>query len=72
MMRQHASRAFRQIIDDAPAIWLYDMVVVDAASRRINITGVRSDGWWANIADWTIPPDKRIDRDRIGLATPKP
>jgi len=72
MMRQHASRAFRQIIDDAPAIWLYDMVVVNAASRRINVTGMRSDGWWANIADWTIPPDKRIDRDRIGLATPKP
>jgi peptide/nickel transport system substrate-binding protein len=72
MMRQYASKAFRHIIDDAPAIWLYDIVVIDAANRRINLTGLRSDEWWANIADWTIPPDKRIDRDRIGLATPKP
>jgi len=71
-MRQYASRAFQHIIDDAPAIWLYDIVVVDAANRRINTLGMRSDGWWANIADWTIPADKRIDRDRIGLATPKP
>ena len=25
-MKRYASRAFQQIIDDAPAIWLYDIV----------------------------------------------
>jgi peptide/nickel transport system substrate-binding protein len=68
--KQYVSRAFQHIIDDAPAIWLYDVLVIDAAHRRINVTGMRSDEWWAGIADWTIPADKRIDRDRIGLTQP--
>jgi hypothetical protein len=33
---------------------------------------MRVDEWWANLADWSIPPDKRIDRDRIGLTPAKP
>jgi peptide/nickel transport system substrate-binding protein len=70
--KAYASRAFRQIIDDAPAIWLYDLFFTDAVSRRINVTGTRSDEWWAHLADWTIPAEKRIDRDRIGLTPPKP
>jgi peptide/nickel transport system substrate-binding protein len=70
--KAYASKAFRLIIDDAPAIWLYDLVFTDAVNRRINVTGMRSDEWWAHLADWTIPADKRIDRDRIGLSPPKP
>ena len=66
--RTYAARAFQQIIDDAPAIWLYDFVNIDAVHRRITVPPLRADGWWANLADWSIPPDKRIDRDRIGLA----
>jgi peptide/nickel transport system substrate-binding protein len=70
--KAYVSSAFRQIMDDAPAIWLYDLFYTDAVHRRINVTGMRSDEWWANLADWTIPADKRIDRDRIGLTPPKP
>jgi peptide/nickel transport system substrate-binding protein len=66
------SRAFQLILDDAPGIWLYDLFFTDAVSRRINVVGMRSDGWWARVADWTIPADKRIDRDRIGVTPPKP
>jgi len=69
--KAYVSRAFRQIIDDAPGIWLYDLFFTDAVSRRINVTGMRSDEWWAHLADWSIPADKRIDRDRIGLTPPK-
>ncbi len=69
--KQYASRAFQQIVDDAPAIWLYDLTEVDAVNRRINVTRTRADGWWRNLAEWSIAPDKRIDRDRIPLsATP--
>jgi peptide/nickel transport system substrate-binding protein len=71
-VKGYTSRAFQQIIDDAPAVWLYDVVITDAANRRINVMGMRPDEWWAGIADWTIPADKRIDRDRIGLSPPKP
>jgi peptide/nickel transport system substrate-binding protein len=70
--KAYTSSAFRLIIDDAPAIWLYDLFFTDAVNRRINVTGMRSDEWWAHLADWTIPVDKRIDRDRIGLTIPKP
>jgi hypothetical protein len=28
------------------------------------------DGWAINLADWSIPVDKRIGRDSIGLAPP--
>jgi peptide/nickel transport system substrate-binding protein len=67
----YASRAYQQIIDDVPAIWLYDVTLIDAVHRRITLAPMRTDEWWANLADWSIPPGKRIDRDRIGLARTK-
>lgn len=67
--KRFASRAFQQIIDDVPAIFLYDVTLVYAANRRITLGPTRTDEWWANLADWSIPADKRIDRDRIGLTT---
>ncbi|HVX41233.1 MAG TPA: peptide ABC transporter substrate-binding protein [Gemmatimonadaceae bacterium] len=70
--KQYASRAYRDIVADAPAIWLYDYVLVNAVNRRINVAPFRPDGWWVNLPDWTIPQDKRIERDRIGLAPAKP
>lgn len=67
-VRRFTSRAYQQVIDDAPAIWLYDLVSVAGVHKRIRPTGVRADEWWAGLADWSIPPGERIDRDRIGLA----
>jgi ABC-type transport system substrate-binding protein len=65
-------RAFQLQIDDAPAVWLYDVPTVAGIQRRIHPTSLRPDGWSFTLADWTIPPNERIDRDRIGLggATP--
>lgn len=70
--KAYAARAYQAIIDDAPAIWLYDIATLTAANRRITTQHMRADGWWSNLADWSIPPDKRIDRDRIGLTPAKP
>jgi peptide/nickel transport system substrate-binding protein len=67
-----AAKAYQQIIDDVPAVFLYDLPLVDAVNRRLTLGPLRADGWFANIADWSIPPDKRIDRDRIGLGPAKP
>ena len=72
-MRGHVSRAFRQIIADAPAIWLYSSGTTAAVNRRIETAPLPRNGWWNSLAEWSIPADKRIDRDRIGLrpaATP--
>lgn len=65
-------RAYQTIIDDAPAIWLYEVPGMGAINKRIHPAGVRADGWWADLAAWSIPDDQRIARDRIGLADAKP
>lgn len=71
-MKSYASRAFQTIIDDVPAVFLYDMTLIYAANNRIALAPMRLDEWWANLADWSIPADKRIDRDHIGLRAATP
>lgn len=71
-MRRYSSQAFQTIIDDVPAVFLYDVTLIYAAHNRLRIAPMRLDEWWANLADWSIPPDKRIDRDRIGLRAATP
>jgi peptide/nickel transport system substrate-binding protein len=67
-MKRYISVAYRKLVDDVPAVWLYSAALVTAAHRRVEPAPFPHDGWWGNLADWTIPADKRIDRDRIGLA----
>lgn len=70
--KAYARRAYQLIADDVPAIWLYSLATTAAANRRIDVQPFRADGWWAHLADWSIPADKRIDRDRIGLRPQTP
>lgn len=72
--RRHLQAAMEQIISDAPAIWLYDVLTLAGVHERLQVGDLRKDGaWWANIAEWHIPEDRRIARDRIGLgAAPTP
>lgn len=67
-----ARRAWQILVDDAPAVWLYDLLTLHAVHRRIRPTDMRADGWWAGLADWTIPANERIDRDRVGLRPAQP
>jgi peptide/nickel transport system substrate-binding protein len=60
-------RAFQIIVDDAPAVWLYDILNLAGAHKRIHVQGMRADNWWSGLADWSIPANERIDRDKIGL-----
>jgi peptide/nickel transport system substrate-binding protein len=71
-MKRYTSRAFQTIIDDAPAIFLYDLQVLYGVSKRVTLAPMRVDEWWANLADWSIPLDRRLDRDRIGLTPATP
>lgn len=63
-------RAFQMLIDDAPAVFLYDVLNLAGIHKRIRPADLRADAWWANLADWSIPANERIDRDRIGLRSP--
>ena len=71
-MRADMRRAFQIQIADAPAVWLYDIPTTAGVQNRIHSQPMRPDGWWIHLADWTIPPNARIARDRVGLggATP--
>ena len=69
---QYYHRAFQTIVDDVPAVWLYDVLFVAGAHKRLRLEGLRPDGWWVGLADWWIPPNERIDRDRIGLRPAQP
>ena len=59
--------AYQTIVDDAPAVWLFEPRLVAGVHRRIKLTPLRADGWWAGLADWSIPLRDRIGRDRVGL-----
>jgi peptide/nickel transport system substrate-binding protein len=65
--RAYARRAFETIIEDAPAVWLYQPPTVMGLARRIHTTNLRADEYWAGMDEWWIPADQRIARDRIGL-----
>ena len=61
------SRAFEAIVQDAPAVFLWEPRNFALAHRRIRFDRLRGDAWWADIWTWRIPPDERIDRDRVPL-----
>jgi peptide/nickel transport system substrate-binding protein len=70
--KQYARRAYQTLVDDAPAIWLYDVLTMAAVHRRVRIPRLRADGYWSGLADWHIPASERIARDRVGLAQASP
>jgi peptide/nickel transport system substrate-binding protein len=65
--KSYARRAFETIIEDAPAIWLYEPPTVLGVDKRIHTTKMRADGYWSGVADWWIPAAQRSARDKIGL-----
>lgn len=70
--RTLARRAYQTLVDDAPAVWLYDVLTIAGSHRRIRQANMRADGWWANLADWWIPAGERVERDHVGLRPASP
>jgi peptide/nickel transport system substrate-binding protein len=58
-------RALQTIVDDAPAIWLYEPRTVLGIQSRIHTTPFRPSAWWLDVANWSIPASNRIERDLI-------
>jgi peptide/nickel transport system substrate-binding protein len=65
--RAYLRRAYQTILNDVPAVWLYEPVLLAAKHRRIRTPNMRVDAWWVGLPEWHIPPSERIARDRIGL-----
>ena len=62
---QYFTKAYQTIIQDAPAIWLAEPKQIIGYHSRLQLAPMRPDAWWAHLADWWIPSDKRIARDSI-------
>ena len=67
--RSYWSRAFQQIIDDAPAVWLYEQRMPVAVHRRFQIPPLHPTGWYRDLARWRIDPTQRIERDRLPVSS---
>ncbi len=52
------------IIDDAPAVWLYEPLTVIGIHRRFDMPALRAGGWWLDIPRWSVRPGEQIKRDR--------
>ena len=47
-------RAYATLIDDAPAIWLYEGTTTAGMGTNVHPSHMRADMWWVNLADWSI------------------
>lgn len=61
------TRAYGIIIEDAPAIWLAEPMRAIGYHSRLQLAPLRPDAWWAHIAEWWIPEDRKIPRDNAPL-----
>lgn len=68
--KAHYKTANQIIVDDAPAIWLYEPPILAGANVRLQIGTVRADAWWMGIPGWTIAPGKELPRDAASAKSP--
>ena len=66
----HYRAAYRTIVDDAPAIWLYEPPMLAGVNVRVQLGTIHPDAWWQGIPEWSIAPDKRLPRDAAPAKTP--
>jgi peptide/nickel transport system substrate-binding protein len=55
---KHYRAAYRTIVADAPAIWLFEPVAVAGVGTRLSVGPLRADGWWLGIPSWSVAPKK--------------
>ena len=61
--RAHYRAAYQRIIDDAPAVWLYEGRPFMAINGRVKPVFKGSDVWWRQLRLWSIPAAGRLPRD---------
>jgi peptide/nickel transport system substrate-binding protein len=66
----HYRAAYQTIVDDAPAIWLYEPPIFAGASTRVQTGTVRPDAWWMGLASWSIAPGGRLPRNAAPTKSP--
>lgn len=64
--KAHFTKAYTIVVNDAPAVWLYEPRATLIMHKRIRNTTLRPDAWWSDIEEWSIPENERIPRDKVG------
>ena len=67
--KRHFRAAYEQIINDAPAAWLYDLRTPTGVHTRLITGPMHTNTWWSTMKDWSIAPGGRLPRD-AAPATP--
>jgi ABC-type transport system substrate-binding protein len=57
--RGHFGAAYQAAIDDAPAIWLYEPLLVVGKSRRLVTGPLPVDAWWMSVPSWRVTGPRR-------------
>lgn len=55
--KDYFRRANQLIVNDAPAIWLYEPRTLLAVNKRIQPTPMRPSAWWLDMASWKVSPE---------------
>ncbi|MEP7065965.1 MAG: peptide ABC transporter substrate-binding protein [Gemmatimonadota bacterium] len=61
-------RAYATMINDAPAIWLYEGTSIAGMGTNVQPAPMRADMWWAHLADWSIGTDPAPKSASVTLA----
>lgn len=67
--RGYLRRAYMEMLQDAPGVFLAEPMNYAALHRRIVPGAIRADGWWHTLRDWSVPADQRIGRDAVPATT---
>jgi peptide/nickel transport system substrate-binding protein len=57
--------ATQAIVDEAPAVFLWEPRSFALVHKRIRFDGLRPEAWWAGVRRWTVPAGERIPRDNV-------
>ncbi|HZX68971.1 MAG TPA: peptide ABC transporter substrate-binding protein [Candidatus Elarobacter sp.] len=68
--KAHYRTASQIIVDDAPAIWLYEPPVLAGVNARVHMGDIRADAWWMGIPAWTVAAGKPLARDSAPARAP--
>lgn len=67
VVRRLWNEAIATINNDAPAVWMFTPAMFAGVNRRFEHVRIPPEQWTALLWQWTVPPDKMIERDRIGV-----
>ncbi len=61
--RRQYRAVYQQIVDDAPAIFLFEQPTVSGAHTRLVTGALRPGAWWKSLEHWSIAPGGHLPRD---------